>query len=376
MNRKIARSRQEIEIPVKAKNRCVVDWFEFTFKVDYRFLDVYDNSLKHFFKCFPEFRRDLDHMGVEREKGSLNYNRVFDVAGAYTIYYSTTRYDMGVHVRFPGSAVPLLAGLFNIKCDEFGMSVFKDLLKVFLSRLERVSGAYIKWSRIDLAFDDFTKKYSPADYIVFQFTNRLRTKCKFAQMNFSKLQTPNQGSTFYLGSRGGNNHNVRFLRIYDKEYQSKGLIKSIRYELELRGGYATSVVSQILSDDDGKVDFGYLIQQMFVVIDPISYKGYSAGSLRVAKHRASVNTEWLTIFGTQVSRIVVKIPGRVPIDTLDRLVNYLTNMRRPLRYYLDSCGVQALCSLIQSYQYTDHDKRVLHRLQYEALNLIPMEVMS
>lgn len=46
----------------------------------------------------------------------------------------------------------------------------------------------------------------------------------------SSTQNGGAGATFYLGKRGSD----RFLRVYDKDYESDGRIPAIRYEFELR----------------------------------------------------------------------------------------------------------------------------------------------
>lgn len=341
-------------------NRTSLDWFEFTYHAP----DDVASVLDYFFLSFPEFHSDVEDSGVPRDRGCLNYACCVDVGYAYVIMWHPLRPEMGVHVRFPGSAIPLLCGLFNLASND-GWALAAPLFDLFYSRIDEFGGR-IKWTRIDIAFDDFDRVFTPADYIKFQFENRIRSKCKTSQMNFSALQSPDMGSTWYLGSRSGNNHSTRLLRVYDKNYQSKGRIKSIRYELELHGKYADAVIKEI-REHSSTLLFGDIIQDMFVVLDPLPFDGTTKKSISVAKSRASVCQMWLSIFETQVSRrVVVHLPSRVPIDTFARLSPYLENTRRSWRIFLDTVGEIKTLEFIRSVSLRPNDIELLRKCRSEV----------
>lgn len=342
-------------------NRTSLDWVEFTY---HPVLVPGQSVIDAFCHVFPEFDEDMRYCGIMRERGTLNYACVCDMGcNAYSIMWHPDRPEMGVHVRFPGSAVPLLSGIFRLKSDNQGWSLAAPLFDILNSRV--CEGARIRYTRIDIAFDDFDKVYTPADYIYFQFSNRIRSKCKQSQCNFSALQSPNMGSTWYLGKRSGSK-NYRFLRVYDKNYQSKGKINSIRYELELRGDYAARVIDEICANSSTLL-FGDLIQDMFVVLDELPFQGTSYKSIAEAKHRASVDQKFLSIFETQVSRRVrVLIPGHVSIDNFSRLSDYIYRQRRPIRFFLDTFGIYKLQAICDTYKYKPTDVDVLRKIRSEA----------
>ena len=93
---------------------------------------------------------------------------------------------------------------------------------------------------------------------------RISTQTKKMQFITS---TQTRGATFYCGARGGD----RYLRIYDKNYESNGEIDSVRYEMQLRGERANAIFDHVAS---GK---GFSFAESGIMIPPSVFSSAAAG---------------------------------------------------------------------------------------------------
>lgn len=335
-------------------NRCIVDWLEFTyhFKGDDLTADIDRRVLDQFMafsEDFPSLFEDLQISGVKRNRGHLNYDYVYDVAGLYQVYYHTQRPDMGIHVCFPGKAMSVVPILFDLPSLEAPDLVLAS--QVF-EKLYYTKNGRVKLTRFDLAFDDFDKVYSPADYFELQRQHRIRSRCRQAK-HYSNFENPEIGSTWYLGVRGSG----RFLRIYDKEFESKGQIKSIRYELEIRDRHAEAYARKIMNENS-ELDFGSLIRTFFEVLDPLpgDPDSYSPGSIPVMKNRLPVNQKWLDMLGTQVSRRVkVYVERAQSVHNAEGLLRYALQFRKSAKLFIDCFGFEDFIDFVQNAVYTESD---------------------
>jgi len=110
-------------------------------------------------------------------------------------------------------------------------------------------------TRIDLAFDDFGKSRTPRQVRASWYRERV-SRCKSARWIESTTGNRVTGETFYIGSESS----PRRLRIYDKEAESRGRIRAIRWELQLRSDsaapWAQRAAAELISGRDLREVFG------------------------------------------------------------------------------------------------------------------------
>lgn len=273
----------------------VIDWLEFTYKVPEGLngLSVWDNFLAD----FPEFEEMLDDM-VLLEKGRNGYTHVFAFTDEFTISYNPEEDRLGVHVTFPSRGLYRIMTIFGL--DDF--SEYADAAALFRILKERSC----KISRLDIAYDDYSKTFTPHDFAKWKLDGRISTQCKV--FGFMSSQA-NEGGTFYLGKRGGD----RFLRIYDKEYESKGVIDAIRYEFELRRDWAAFVQDRILEGKDFCI--ADLIDQMFYITGEYDLSGDKHLD-SVRKVRAGVEEKWQLFLETMREQTLRKTQVEVKVCNL------------------------------------------------------------
>ena len=261
---------------VKREGAFLLDWLEFTFMPGYG----YDgNELwMDFLDAFPEFEDEFATT-VMSPKGQNGYTNVYRFTDLYSIAFSPEDARMGVHVIFPSHGLSKLCELFNLESvDDYAPA--QKLFQILNERNCRVT-------RLDICFDDYTKYFKPEDFANFMLQGRLSSKHRHWIYN-SSMQ--GSGSTFYLGKRGRD----RLFRCYDKAYESGGAIDAIRYELELKGNWATQLQKDIA--DGKKFKFSDMVNDMFYITN--EYKrddDASAHLLSVRKSQAGVAPEWLEL---------------------------------------------------------------------------------
>lgn len=248
-----------------------IDWLEFTYLCPENLAgcSVWENFLDE----FPEFEELLDDM-VLLEKGRNGYTHVFAFTDEFSIGYNPDEERLGVHVTFPAHGLYRIMQIFLL--DD--ISEYADAAALFYILKAR----NCKISRLDLAYDDYTKTFTPHDFMRWKMNERISTQCKCCGFMMSEAT---KGGTFYLGKRGKG----RFLRIYDKEYESKGVINSIRYEFELRQEWASLIQDKIINQDDFSI--ADLIEGMFYITNEYELSGnYVTDNKR--KSRAGVDEKW------------------------------------------------------------------------------------
>lgn len=214
---------------------CKIDWLSFTFKAP----ELEPNSIeqyKAFWHQFPELQ-DLQNCGIEiqnkGERGDRFYNNVICFNDFMRVAYRDcpfanddgTGRNMGVNVSIPAHGLEFFFDTMKdtLRKEKCGSN---DIQKMFALLSRR--GCTI--SRLDVAFDDFDKTYTPADWADFMFSNRIVTNFK----SFKYIASGrHENDTFYLGKRSAG----KLLRIYDKNGESGGKINAIRYEFEIHGKY-------------------------------------------------------------------------------------------------------------------------------------------
>ena len=235
-----------------------IDWLEFTYRAPEcpNGFGVFENFQKDFPEIMHDWVINADQV-VMLAKGRNFYNTVYSFSDDYTICYHSDKRQMGVHVTFPGSGIWKISEIFGFG-DLSDHDAARKLFKILDERNCEIT-------RLDLAYDDFTKTFRPKDFCTWMDQERITTESRVWSYISSGR---NAGDTFYLGKRGRD----RFLRIYDKEYESDGKIPSIRYEFELKKDWARVVQNHVIND---KVFcFADLLDSMFTVKEDWGFDGH------------------------------------------------------------------------------------------------------
>lgn len=256
-----------------------LDWLTFTFKPPMDVLEETGKSYLDSFKAFfPEFDEVWENTYIfQGNRCFYDIVLIFNDLIRISFNNMDNPMDMGLNISVPAHGLPWLMEIFKLE-NEF--TCVYDLFKILDDR-------YCHATRIDVAFDDFTKTFSP-NYYGTKFIEREMfndgKECnyittKYRRMNFVTSEST-QGSTFYLGSR----QSGRMMRIYDKNYESHGEIDSVRYEIELHKDYAQAFVKMMLEDAEKReFNFGSMMLGMFRIIqhDTLSEKA-----------KCSIDPEW------------------------------------------------------------------------------------
>lgn len=279
----------------------VMDWLEFTYRPSCKNLEC--DLWSDFVEDFPEFESYIEHL-VMLERGFIGYSSVLAYGTDFKIMYHADRPDMGVHVQFPSSGMHKLAEIFKLE----GTTDFVSVAPLFKKLKEREC----KISRLDLCYDDFDYRnhFTPHDFGYFAMTKRISTSTNKMQF-ISSTQT--KGATFYLGARGGE----RYLRIYDKNYESKGVIDSVRYELQLKGAQANAIFNHVA---DGKqFCFADLLSNMFNVVNEydLDDSDVSSSAMRMRKKNAGILKEWDEFLDT-IRKIPILNASDIVVDRVKR----------------------------------------------------------
>lgn len=220
-----------------------LDWLSFTYlPEDLDPATIWDR----FQDVFPELKETIASCSVW-DKGFLGYNNVLAFNESF-LFMVSDKLKQGVHVRVPATSLEYFAECFG--CLIGGDQI--DLVKLFRLLKDRNCRA----ARIDFCFDDEKKLITPADLNRYHVMNwNIVTDSR----SFKYVQE--KGSTFYIGKR----HSDRFLRVYDKEAESAGKIKAIRWELEFKNTWARYLFDNIA---EGNIpSFRWLLENFMQIKD-------------------------------------------------------------------------------------------------------------
>lgn len=127
----------------------------------------------------------------------------------------------------------------------------------------------VRCSRIDIAFDDYTKQLLNYELIrdAGERGNYTHAAIRFTEHREFLRGRPSNGGTLYLGSRQSD----KYIRFYDKEAQSKGAKKSIRFECEFKERWAESIFKDYVAFTTEQYESGeaehYLASALSSTID-------------------------------------------------------------------------------------------------------------
>lgn len=218
-----------------------LDWLSFTFKgSDVRVSDPYKEFKSVFGITDDELTSGFyrsSYNCVDSLKGIWICHNFYDPLKVLHLTEKQAKRlnNMGVHVSIPSSA---LAYFFN----RYGLNLDSDNALFDVIKFLKDKGCKI--SRLDLCYDDFSKRFS-VEYYRAKWCEDVIQSPFIA--NISCIGSTKRGLTFYVGS-----HKARqkLLRIYDKSKESHGEIDSIRYEFELHSDGADEIACQILDNPD------------------------------------------------------------------------------------------------------------------------------
>lgn len=345
-----------------------IDWLEFTYRAPEGECSTGEEVFIKFREVFPEFDHDWEKnadMVYLLGHGRNFYNTVFCFSDDYTVSYHSEKDKMGVHVTFPGRGIWKISDIFGFNdINEF--EACKKLFQIFNERNCTIT-------RLDIAYDDYTKTFTPKDFDLWMHQERIVTDCKAWKYETSQQSC---GDTFYLGKRGRD----RLLRVYDKNYESDGKIDAIRYEFELKDRWAKTVQHKVLNDEI--FNFADFLDSMFTIKVDWGFSGNYAVSEhnnkylndleRKRKSLAEVDEKWQlfleTIRKTHESEIVLALPKEKEQYSLKRLDRWLNDYIAPSLYiYRSVVGNDAFSNMIDNiiWKLKPNQKAMIKKFQEE-----------
>lgn len=327
------------------QDRLKLDWLSFTYKVDPDQLEDGLCEFDYFLLDFPQIEKHLqDALILNR---SRFYEHVLQVDKNIMISYcdeDKSGFGQGVNVSIPGSGLAILYDWFDLPKDG------DTLLALF----QHLKAHHCQISRIDIAYDDFDKIITPFQYAKWKIDKNMVTrycKCQFVACDSEK------GSTFYLGSRKSG----KMLRIYDKDYESKGEIKSIRYEFELRREFGRMFFDWILEGNN------FIFEEY--LLSWFDIKDFSSNKNRTQAPRLKEFQDFLekSIFIRKMypdELVPCSIPRTYSSPTFDRKMQWVRNCTlRNLKLFVNSFGFQHLIDCLDDIELNEYDYYLLKNKQ-------------
>jgi hypothetical protein len=168
---------------------------------------------------------------IEQEQGFKSYRRSL-IGPANARLHFDPKNGSDFNLSLPGKACQL-AGT--------------ERLRMFVSSFVE-AGA--KARRVDLALDDYEKRITPARFLEeIRGPNKVTHSQKALTITGVELGKPDTGETVYLGAP----QSARRLRVYDKSFESGGLIDAYRWELQERKRAAEKAAYDLAHVDWNKV---------------------------------------------------------------------------------------------------------------------------
>ena len=236
-----------------------IDWLSFVYKATDDEKATYKNIFTAFLSHFPNIEKILDETVVVSH-GRTYYTSAVCWNDGIQIAWDdepTTEdfylfngkklepWEHGVYVSIPAHGLHYLNDLLELETP-FVEDSYLDIVPVF----QELKKHNCTLSRLDIAFDDTSKRFYPRDFHKLWDNLQVQSPCH------SYSFCGGSGSTFYVGCRAN-----KILRIYDKEVESRGDNKSIRYEIETHHRYANDIMNMIL---EGNFNFFECLQKWFI----------------------------------------------------------------------------------------------------------------
>lgn len=242
-------------------NEIKVDWLSFTYQPSDDDKAAYNNIVDCFLEKFPNFKNIMDECIVLVSGNGKYYSNClgwndgimfsYDDAKAKSNYNIGTgefidEFEHGFNVSIPAHGLHYLSDLLGFDVVEDNFLSFKPVIQYLFDNDCRIT-------RLDICFDDMQKVFTPYDFNDFMRNTQIKSPCRKWQF-FGGGK--NGGSTFYIGSRAN-----KYLRIYDKNAESSGVINAIRYEIEVHHKYAKQLCETVLNDT---FDFSWFLEKWFI----------------------------------------------------------------------------------------------------------------
>lgn len=296
-------------------------------------------QLEDFWQVFPEFEAWKESAEVDIVSQMRQYYTdtiCLDPVSEFAIWFSKFNAAQGVMVNVPGSAMYELAQLLGDGCIPDGEAIpsYKvdawPVLKKLIDRGCRIT-------RLDVAWDDYKKVFSPKDLMRYWLDGKISTPARYAKCVASRQSG---SDTFYLGKRGAE----RLLRIYDKAAESGGNIDAVRWEFEYRKEKAHAVAVSIASGNQYSMQLELLGDSGhvgFLVIKEYGCIAASAGGLAPGdsdyqyehekKSDSAIVKEWEDFVKHEI-----KVPDKEPVyistkKPIKNIRGLMINTRNQLR---------------------------------------------
>lgn len=266
-------------------NDLKLDWLAFTYDDD----NVDGSKFHRFMSRFPE----LELVGGHNCKQVYShYEKTYYCGHDIFVYY-----DSEDSAQNKGCNCVIPAHSLEYACSLFGCSNARELIAHILNK-----GCTI--SRLDFCFDDFTKTFYPLNYFNWWQNGQFKTKFRVAHFDHGS----DGGTTFALGNRAG----LRYLRIYDKDIESKGEIKAIRYEFEFHSYTAQSLAESFVNNSG--FSFRDFILQMFSITENTGKK---------QKCRENLLYEWISwVNNLKFNEEIIEIPVNMPAKNIEKSIHW------------------------------------------------------
>lgn len=319
-----------------------LDWLSFSFKPT---PEMYREGMDDFSLFLEEFPKIADNMDDALIMSRTRfYDHVLKVNDHIMISYcdeDLSGYGQGVNVSIPSCGLAILFDWFDLPDN-------RDTLKELFLYLQE---HHCQLSRLDLAYDDYSKMITPKDYARWYMDGWMSTKYSKIQFVASERD---KGHTFYLGSR----KTGKMLRVYDKEYESKGEINAIRYEFELHREFAREMMDYIIEHDT--IDFGSYLLSYFDIKDITVNKDKSRAP------REEKFAEWLKsqIFIQQIDGEIepISVPHKYRNPTLESRMDWVFNVAlRNIKIACEVFGKEYVLNAVREKDLSDEDIYLLEQ---------------
>lgn len=211
--------------PMEKEFAAVFDWLQGCFRLsDYGEFEYFLQLITDI--CQDEWIRDDDR---PLYKGRHFIHSIRTVRGSIIGWNITDDHKIDCWLSLTGST------LIGASFDHL-----RQLL-LFLINLET------RFTRIDLAIDDYTKSLKPSYFkTAYQHGHHHGFRKMSMIENFESADPlEEKGFTVYMGRRNGN----KLTRFYNKSVESKGEIDAYRLEVEYKDDYTKNVIDYLLTAD-------------------------------------------------------------------------------------------------------------------------------
>lgn len=347
-------------------NEIKIDWLSFTYQPNDDDKAAHSSIVDCFLAKFPKFHDIMDECVVFASGTGKYYSNCLGWNDGIMFCYDDDtvkrninigtgqvidEFEHGFNVSIPSHGLHNISTLFGFEVDSSNFLSFKPVLEYLLSNDCRVT-------RLDICYDDFTKTFTPEDFIKFHYDKQIKSPChKFTMCTGGK----NHGATFYIGARAN-----KMLRIYDKNAESSGVIDAIRYEIECHHKYAKMVCDSVLN---GTFNFAWFLENWFIQLkvkptcDTFENKSNRSRLATLPEWESFINVG----FANNETPVIPQDKKAVNFDRTQAWIN--RQVIPSIVKYIDVCGFKNFLSLLDDVVLTPRDKLIVN----DALRIYNMD---